>query len=334
MENADGIQPSNTNPQNSDVKDSREMLWSRIDEQSTLIYTLKKRADETLLRYQALQQINSELEDQLALCQKELQGERKRADMLKYRFTDLAANNEGIINFMEEHKNQNVMLKVENKRLQLENDSLFSEKLHDKEMLVKKLLQENKLLRDKCTANEQEFSEKITESESKRREQAVQHKVKEVSLLEQLHDAQNQHNNAEESCKDLKLKLSEAQEEHALMETSLKETIAHLNSERKKLLDISIERGKSIQEKQEQIYELETKWRNEEKAKIEAQERFASDAKAVNIDARVKSLQIALDKSMSDLQKLNEDFNAFKEHSNNLLTQEKDLNQKLRHIIG
>lgn len=156
-QNADGIQPSNTNPQNSDVKDSREMLWSRIDEQSTLIYTLKKRADETLLRYQALQQINSELEDQLALCQKELQGERKRADMLKYRFTDLAANNEGIINFMEEHKNQNVMLKVENKRLQLENDSLFSEKLHDKEMLVKKLLQENKLLRDKCTANEQEF---------------------------------------------------------------------------------------------------------------------------------------------------------------------------------
>lgn len=46
---------------------------------------------------------------------------------------------------------------------------------------------------------------------------------------------------------DLKLKLSEAQEEHALMEMSLRETIAHLNVERKKLLDISIERGKSIQ---------------------------------------------------------------------------------------
>ncbi|XP_043987382.1 coiled-coil domain-containing protein 89 [Gambusia affinis] len=334
MENVDGIQPSNTNPENSDSEDRSEMLWSRIDEQSTLIYTLKKRADETLLRYQALQQINSDLEDQLALCQKNLEDERKRADMLKNRFTDLAANNQGIINFMEEHKNQNVELKMENKRLQMENDSLFSQKLHDKEMLVKKLLQENKMLRDKSTANELEFSQKIAESESNLREQAVQHKVTEMSLLEQLLDAQNHQKNAEESCKDLKLKLSKAQEEHALEKTSLKETIAHLNSERKKLLDISIERGKSIQEKQEKIYELETKWRNEEKAKIEAQERFTSEAKAVDIDARVKSLQSALEKSMSDLQKLNKDFDAFKEHSNNLLTQEKDLNQKLRHIIG
>ncbi|XP_054888058.1 coiled-coil domain-containing protein 89 [Poeciliopsis prolifica] len=334
MENVDGNQPSNTDPQNSDVKDSSEMLWSRIDEQSTLIYSLKKRADETLLRYQALQQINSELEDQLALCQKELEDERKRADVLKSRFTDLAANNQGIIHFMEEHKNQNVELKVENKRLQLENDSLFSQKLHDKEMLVKNLLQENKLLSDKCTSDEQEFSERIAEIESNLKEQAIQHKVKEMSLLEQLLDSQNQHKNAEECCKDLKLKLSEALEEHALKESSLKETIAHLNSERKKLLDISIERGKSIQQKQEKICELETKWKNEEKAKIEALERFASDAKAVDADTRVKSLQIALDKSLAELQKLNKEFDAYKEHSNNLLTQEKDLNQKLRHIIG
>ncbi|XP_014900589.1 coiled-coil domain-containing protein 89 [Poecilia latipinna] len=334
MEHVDGIQPSNSNPQNSDFKDSRDILWSRIDEQSTLIYTLKKRADETLVRYQALQQVNSDLEDQLALCQKELEDERKRADMLKSRFTDLAANNQGIIHFMEEHKNQNMELKEEVKRLQLENDSLFSQKLHDKEMLVKKLLQENKLLRDKCTANEQKFSEKIAESESNLREQAVQHRVKELSLLDQLLDAQNQQRNAEESCEDLKLKLSEAQEEHALKETSLKETIAHLTCERKKLLDISMERGKSIQEKQEKIQEMETKWKNEEKAKIEAQKRFALDAKAVDIDTRVKYLQNALDKSMSELQKLNEDFDAFKEHSNNLLTQEKNLNQKLRHVIG
>uniref|UniRef100_A0A096MAR7 Zgc:172182 n=1 Tax=Poecilia formosa TaxID=48698 RepID=A0A096MAR7_POEFO len=308
-----------------------DILWSRIDEQSTLIYTLKRRADETLVRYQALQQVNSDLEDQLALCQKELEDERKRADMLKSRFTDLAANNQGIIHFMEEHKNQNMELKEEVKRLQLENDSLFSQKLHDKEMLVKKLLQENKLLRDKCTANEQKFSEKIAESESNLREQAVQHRVKELSLLDQLLDAQNQQRNAEESCEDLKLKLSEAQEEHALKETSLKETIAHLTCERKKLLDISMERGKSIQVNVDFPYKLILKWK---KHKHYPTEIFALDAKAVDIDTRVKYLQNALDKSMSELQKLNEDFDAFKEHSNNLLTQEKNLNQKLRHVIG
>uniref|UniRef100_A0A3B3VWL6 Zgc:172182 n=1 Tax=Poecilia latipinna TaxID=48699 RepID=A0A3B3VWL6_9TELE len=236
LPHVDGIQPSNSNPQNSDFKDSRDILWSRIDEQSTLIYTLKKRADETLVRYQALQQVNSDLEDQLALCQKELEDERKRADMLKSRFTDLAANNQGIIHFMEEHKNQNMELKEEVKRLQLENDSLFSQKLHDKEMLVKKLLQENKLLRDKCTANEQKFS-------------CLMLKINR-EMLRKVVKVDNS------------LKLSEAQEEHALKETSLKETIAHLTCERKKLLDISMERGKSIQE-------METKWKNEEKAKIE-----------------------------------------------------------------
>ncbi|MEQ2226645.1 hypothetical protein ILYODFUR_029380 [Ilyodon furcidens] len=62
--------------------------------------------------------------------------------------------------------------------------------------------------------------------------------------------------------------------------------------------------------------------------------RFASEAEAINKDRRVKSLQAALDSSMSEFQKLNKDFDAFKEHSTNLLAQEKDLNQKLRHIIG
>lgn len=133
------------------------MLHSRIDEQSTLICVLKKRADEMLLRYQALQKINSELEEQAAQLQRDLDGERERVELFKNRFTDLAANNQAIISFMEEHKKQNSQLKLENMRLQRENDSHFSQKLHDKEALVENLLQENKLLREKCTTNEKEF---------------------------------------------------------------------------------------------------------------------------------------------------------------------------------
>uniref|UniRef100_A0A3Q2Q4H2 Zgc:172182 n=1 Tax=Fundulus heteroclitus TaxID=8078 RepID=A0A3Q2Q4H2_FUNHE len=310
------------------------MLQSRIDEQSTLICILKKRADEMLLRYQAIQKINSELEDQAAQRQKELDSERTRAELLTNRFTDLATNNQAIISFMEEHKNLNTQLKLENRRLQLENDSHFSQELHDKEVLVEKLVQENKLLRDKCTANEKESREKLAGFESRLREQAAQHQAKEMSLQKQLLDAQQLHKEAVESCKELKLKLAEAKEEHKMKEIRMKETITTLTSEKGKLLDISIERGKAIQENQETIKELETKWKKEEKAKIEAQDRFLSEAEAVNIDMRVKSLQAALDRSVSELQKLKKDFDAFKEHSTNLLTQEKDLNRKLRHIIG
>ncbi|KAM4731868.1 coiled-coil domain-containing protein 89 isoform 2-T2 [Anableps anableps] len=276
MKHVDRSQTSNTNPQILAVQDPAEQqkLWSRIDEQSTLISVLKKRADETLLRYQALQKINSELEDQAAHCQRELKDERERAEILKNRFTHLAANNQAIISFMKEHKNQNAQLKLENKQLQLENDSHFSQKLHDKEVLVEKLLQENKLLTEKCTTKEKEFSEKIAEYESKLREQAAQHQAKDALQLKQLLDAQQQHKEAVESCKDLKLKLAEAKEEHELKERGMKETIATLSREKRKLLDISFERGKTIQEKQEKIQVLETKCKQEEKAKVEAQRRI------------------------------------------------------------
>lgn len=110
---------------------------------------LKDRADETLLRYQALQKIISDLEDQAAQRQKELDSEKKKAETLEERLTDLAANNQEIISFTEELKKQNAQLKLENKQLQLEKDSRFNQKLHDKEVLGQTLLQEVNLLKNK-----------------------------------------------------------------------------------------------------------------------------------------------------------------------------------------
>ncbi|CAG5865573.1 unnamed protein product, partial [Menidia menidia] len=250
-----------------------EMLRSRIDEQSSLICVLKHRADETLLRSQARQKINAELEVQLAHIQNELDMERKRADLLEKRFADLAANNQGIISFMEEHKSQNALLKLENKRLQSENDSLFSQKLHDREVLIQKLSQEIKLLHEKCINQEKEYRTKLTGCESKLREQDLQHKAKETSLLSQLQDAQQKHKDATEMCKDLKQKLEDAREQHASKEINMKESIADLTEERNKLLSLSVERGKVIQEKQVEIQQLETKWREEKKARTMAVDR-------------------------------------------------------------
>lgn len=134
-----------------------EMLRSRINEQSTLISILKHRADELLVRYQALQTINSDLEDRATDYQEELDCERKKAEILEKRFMDLAANNQAIIAFMEEYKNENVQLKVENKQLQAENDSLFCQKLQDKETVVQNLMQEVQQLRDQYKIKENEY---------------------------------------------------------------------------------------------------------------------------------------------------------------------------------
>lgn len=133
------------------------MLRSRIDEQSTLICILKKRSDEMLLRCQALQKINAELEDRVARCPKELDEEREKSQMLMKRFMDLAANNQAIIAFMEEYKAHNRQLKLENDKLRSENESLFSQKLHDKEELVQQLKEEVKELTEKHAKEESEY---------------------------------------------------------------------------------------------------------------------------------------------------------------------------------
>lgn len=153
----DSIQKSLEKLRSLSAEDTTEVLRSRIDEQSSLICILKQRADEVLLRCQALQKINTELEGRVMDCQKELDSERKKAELLEKRFMDLAANNQAIIAFMEEHKNQNAQLKLENKQLQSENETLFSKKLQDKEVFVQKLMQEIKQLTEKYTNKENEY---------------------------------------------------------------------------------------------------------------------------------------------------------------------------------
>lgn len=120
------------------------MLRSRIDEQSNLICILKQRADEMLLRCQALEKINAELESLRGAVQAELDNEKKRSSQLEQRFMDLAANHQELIKFKDEYKRQNVVLTEENKRLREENETLFCKELQEKELIILSLTKELK----------------------------------------------------------------------------------------------------------------------------------------------------------------------------------------------
>ncbi|KAF3694884.1 Coiled-coil domain-containing protein 89 [Channa argus] len=311
-----------------------EMLQSRINEQSSLIGILKQRSDELLQRYQALQTIHSELEDKETDYQEKLDAERQKVQLLEKRFMDLAAYNEGIIAFRNEYKNQNAQLKLENKKLQEENDTLFCQKLQDKEVMLQKLMQEVKHLTEKNTKKEKEYRLKLADYQTKLLEQTTQQQSREASLLDQLHNAQQQQKDAVEMCKELKLQIQNAEEEHVLKEVNTSKNITRLTKEKNKFLSLSMERGTVIQEKQEEIQQLQTKLEEEKKARAEAEHRFEQEAEAVNADLKVKALQSAVDESMTKYNKLIMDFEAFKEHSANLLKQERELNKKLRYFTG
>uniref|UniRef100_A0A3P9JW23 Zgc:172182 n=1 Tax=Oryzias latipes TaxID=8090 RepID=A0A3P9JW23_ORYLA len=95
-----------------DDLEEKKMLRSRIEEQSKLILLLKHRADETLLRYLAMQNINSELNDQVAQMQNELISKTEHIEALEIRCNDLAIDK----NTMEFQKKQSVQLMRENQQ--------------------------------------------------------------------------------------------------------------------------------------------------------------------------------------------------------------------------
>lgn len=132
------------------------MLRNRIDEQSSLICMLKQRADEMLLRCQALERVNTELQNLQVNMQTELQNEREKSEQLEQRFMDLATNHRELINFKDEYKRKNAELMKENKRLREENEKLFSKELQEKEETIGQLLQELSDLTEKHRHSEKE----------------------------------------------------------------------------------------------------------------------------------------------------------------------------------
>ncbi|XP_055726574.1 coiled-coil domain-containing protein 89 [Salvelinus fontinalis] len=317
-----------------DERTESGMLRSRIDEQSSLICILKQRADDMLLRCQALERINSELEDLRADVQTELDKEKKRSMQLEQRFMDLAANHQELIHFKDEYKRQNAKLKQENERLREENEKLFSKDLQDKETVVLKLTQELRDLAEQHRSLDNEYQGKTTGFKTKLKGLMDLHQTKETSLQDELHDAQRQLSDAVEMCTELDQQLKKARENDSLKGTEMQKQIEVLAKEKDKFLDLSMQRGKLIQDKQVEIQQLETKRQEVEKNRAAAEERFEREAAVVNTNLKVKELQHALDQSVNTCNKLKKDFDAYKNHSTDLLEKEKELNAKLRHMIG
>uniref|UniRef100_A0A8C9QWD8 Zgc:172182 n=1 Tax=Scleropages formosus TaxID=113540 RepID=A0A8C9QWD8_SCLFO len=320
-------------------KSETAALRSRIDEQSSLICILKRRADEMLQRCQALERINCELEELQQEVQKELEDERKRSSQLEQRFADLAANHQMLIDFKEEYKRQNAQLTQENQRLRQENESLFCEELQEKEAVVLKLTQELKELAEQHKHLEEEYQEKTSGFQVKLKELMSLHQTKEASLQDELQSTQKQLKDAVDifHCCIVVKPLRQSRGREIMKETQLQEKLDALTKEKNQLQDLSsMDTGQFediLQDKEEEIKKLERLRQEEEEARVAAEQRFEKEAKAVNADLRVKDLRQALEQSEQKYDELKKDFEAYKKHCTDLLAKEKELNAKLRHII-
>ncbi|XP_048349223.1 coiled-coil domain-containing protein 89 [Sphaerodactylus townsendi] len=313
-------------------KGEKAMLRSRIHEQSQLICILKKRADDNLIRCRTLEQLHAELEELRMADALRLESQTRRVQQLEERFMDLAANHEDMIHFKDEHKRQNIQLREENRRLRQENLGLFSQPLKEKEAELnhlvsqyKKLSKDMEALRESHQQESQCAQQREKELLEAQAQQAGVHAEEVSSLRRQLQVLKEKHSHVMEQ-------LERAEKE--LKDGDLKATVEQLRHEKEELLTLAMERGKALQEKQREILQLEKKAEDMEKAKLAAEQRFETEAATVDSVLRVRDLQLRLDGTEQAYVELRMQFEAYKRHSMDLLTKEKELNTKLRHFMA
>ncbi|XP_053311690.1 coiled-coil domain-containing protein 89 [Spea bombifrons] len=302
-----------------DMKTENEMLRSRLEEQSQLICLLKQRADETLRRCQCLEKGNAELEER---CE----AERKRGDQLDERFELLAANHQQMMRFKDEYKTQNEELRAECERLRGNIAPQLLEKDRSIQELSARLQAMEREQKEKGLRHEGEL-EAMREKLGMLSEDS-QGKTQELAFLSQKLES------LQEVCHKAQQEICRMKKAQSIEQTETEKLVSEMNKEKQELLHLCMERGRTLQERQKEVTELTERLQESEKAYRLAEERYQKDAAAVNADARVAELHKRLEENEKELVQLRREFEAYKTHSGNLLSKERDLNAKLRHLIG
>ncbi|XP_030846414.1 coiled-coil domain-containing protein 89-like [Strongylocentrotus purpuratus] len=304
-------------------KTEAAMLRSRIDEQGQLICILKQRADESLLKAQTLDRINRELEKFREHAQEMLEGEIKKFNMVDRRFQELAENHEEMIRFKDEYKRQNEILRTENQRLREDNGNLFSGAIEERDQKIKEQQKDLKLLKGQSRDMERRCSllqEEMTEKERQHIEIAK-------SLEKELKSAKNQ-------MKEVLAQLKQERDSKMATDSSNTMRLEKLSRERQEFLDLSMQRGKLIQDKQREIKQMVDKVKEAEKALHKMEEKFEREAALVSTNLQVIRLKDQRDEAEKDLSGLKMEYAAYKKHTANLLAKEKTLNSKLRNLCS
>lgn len=307
-------------------KREKALLRARLEEQHRLICILKKKTDDARKRYRSLEQLNVELEKLRLEDAVKLKTQTQRIQYLE----NLANNLEKTIYSKDEHKKQNAQLKEENQHMQ-KNETVLSQAAKDKEaeMLqlaaqARELSQQLDALHDKCACERsraQQLEKELLEAQSQQANACI---LQVDSLRQQLQRLQEEHQEMVEQ-------LEHGESQQKAHDAELQAKLERANEEKEQLLNLARERGKALQEKQQEILQLGRKLEMAERAKWRAERNIVKEV-AANYDLKVQELQQELKNSQQAYSELSLQFDAYKKHSMDLLSKEKALNVKLRHF--
>ncbi|NXL51501.1 CCD89 protein, partial [Podilymbus podiceps] len=312
----------------------KALLHSRLEQQHQLICMLKKKADDARKRCSGLEQLNAELEKLRTEDAVKMKTQMQRIQHLEQRFMDLANNHEKMIQFKDEHRKRHMQLWEENKRLRQENNTLFSQTAKEKDAEVlqlaaqaRELSQQLDSLQEKCACESRRAQEREKELLEAQSQQASAHAREIDSLKTQLQCLEEKH-----QLTVTKAELAEGQQR--AQSSQLQAKLERAKEEKERLLNLAVERGKALQDKQWEIQQLGKKLETAERARQRAGKRLAKEAAAADNDLKVQELRRQLESSKQAYNQLSLQFDAYRKHSTELLTKEKALNVKLRHFIA
>ncbi|XP_008842391.1 coiled-coil domain-containing protein 89 [Nannospalax galili] len=317
----------------SEEKSEKAMLRSRIQEQSQLICILKRRSDEALERCQILELLNSEMEEKRMQEAEKMKAQSEEVQKLEDRFMTLAANHELMIRFKDEHKSENVKLREENEKLRLENSSLFSQALKDQEAKVLQLTEQSKALTKELELMKQRCAQDASQAQTREKELLEQQSQQDCAHAKETEQLRSQLQILKQQYEQAAAQMAKDQEAHSSLSQELQARLQTVMHEKEELLQLSMERGKVLQSKQAEIRQLEEKLETTATAKKHALERFEQEAMAVDSNLRVRELQRRVDGIQKAYDELRLQSEAFKKHSLDLLSKERELNAKLRHLF-
>ncbi|NWH54436.1 CCD89 protein, partial [Fregata magnificens] len=315
-------------------KSEKSLLRSRLEQQHHLICMLKKKADNARKRCKGLEQLNVELEKLRTEDAVKMKTQTQRIQHLEGRFMDLANNHEKMIQFKDEHRKRHMQLWEENKRLRQENETLFSQTVREKEAEVlqltaqaRKLSQQLGSLQEKCAYESRRAQEREKELLEAQSQQASAYAWEINSLKQQLQHLQEKH-------QQIVAQVEHAESQRRAQGSELQAKLERANEEKERLLNLAMERGKALQDKQREIQQLGKKLESAEKARQRGGTRLVKEAAAADNDLKVQELQRQLESSKQAYNELLLQFDAHRKHSMDLLTKEKALNVKLRHFTA
>merc|ERR1711970_1593864 len=301
------------------ILDPEAKMQSRIDEQSELICILKKRADQLLTESKSNERRLKNAEKTNADLVLQLKNERQRVQMVEDRFGELSDNHGELIKFKDMHKNSATRLREENDILRSQNESIMTPALLEKDRQIEEWKLKNQHLYEKIEQLELENSSLKHEVEILKKSE-TQKSLKLVDLSKEIEHIMKERDEIQ----------TVKENELNKLESKWNRDYSKVKTEKDELFLTSLDRGKRLQAKEDDISRLQSEI-NDLNSKIRAIDSEWRDAKnKLSKDATFKRLSLENEKLKGAMEAKNREFEAYKNHTNELLEKEKFLNKRLR----